>query len=90
MKRGWVMTALLTTLIYPLLYGEAHRWGPNFYLPTSLAVVRNVVLITATVRWLLQNREKRRQSTRQVVASVPGRPPRRALSGVAPTGLSNA
>ena len=90
MRRGWVVAALLTTLIYPLLYGEAHRWGPSFYLPTSLAVVRNVVLIAATVGWLLEQLHERRKATHQVVATVPTDPALRALSAVAPTGASNA
>jgi hypothetical protein len=53
LRRGWLAAALLTTLVYPVLYVEAQRWGPGFYLPTFVAMVRNVVLIVATVQWLL-------------------------------------
>ena len=51
--------ALLTTLIYPLLYGEALDFGPSYYLPTAIAVVRNVVLLAVTVAWLLQQLQLR-------------------------------
>ncbi len=54
MRRGWAAVALLTTLIYPLLYGEAADFGPSYYLPTAIAVVRNVVLLAVTVAWLLE------------------------------------
>lgn len=54
LRRGWVVTALLTTLVYPVLYGEAHAWGPGFYWATSVALVRNGVLLVATLTWLLE------------------------------------
>ena len=61
MRRGWAAVALLTTLIYPLLYGEAADFGPNFYLPTAVAVVRNIVLLAATAVWLLRQLQLHRE-----------------------------
>jgi hypothetical protein len=61
MRRGWVAVALLTTLIYPLLYGEAADFGPSYYLPTAMAVVRNVVLLAVTVAWLLEQLQLHRE-----------------------------
>ena len=52
LRRGWLAAAALTTLVYPLLYVEANQFGPGYYLPTSAALVRNVVLLAATALWL--------------------------------------
>ncbi len=54
LRRGWVAAAALTSVVYPLLYTEAHIWGPGFYLATATAGVRNAVLIVATVGWLIE------------------------------------
>ena len=62
MRRGWAAVALLTTLIYPLLYGEAADFGPSFYLPTAVAVVRNMVLLAATAIWLLRQLQLHRET----------------------------
>jgi hypothetical protein len=62
MRRSWVLAALLSTLIYPLLYGEAHAWGPSMYLPTAVAVVRNGVLVVATATWFVQELRVRRKA----------------------------
>jgi len=35
-----------------VLYAEAHGAGPSYYLPTAVALVRNAVLLVATVFWL--------------------------------------
>ncbi len=66
MRRGWVVAAALTALIYPVLYAEAHMLGPSFYLPTAVAVVRNAVLVIATLAWL---REQLRAHQEQSIAS---------------------
>lgn len=61
LRAGWLSAAALTMLVYPLLYMEAFRYGPGYYLPTIAAAVRNAVLIVATARWLHE----------QLKASVP-------------------
>ena len=55
MRRGWLAAALLTTFVFPVLYFQAYG-GPSsgFYLPTVVAVVRNVVLVVATVQWFCE------------------------------------
>jgi hypothetical protein len=72
-RRGWILVALLTTLIYPVLYGEAHAFGPGFYWATTAALVRNAVLLVATLTWLLEQlfqvRRFERQATSQEAAS---------------------
>jgi hypothetical protein len=67
MRRGWVLAAVLTALVYPLLYGEAHTWGPSFYLPTAVAVARNLVLVAATAGWFLEQLRLRCESPVEVV-----------------------
>ena len=52
-RRGWLAVALLTTLVFPVLYGEAHAFGPGFFWATTVATVRNAVLVVATLSWLL-------------------------------------
>lgn len=52
LRKGWVATATLTTLVFPFLYIEANVVGPGHYLATIGAVVRNVVLLGSTVCWL--------------------------------------
>ena len=64
MRRGWVTAAILTTIVFPLLYGEAHAWGPGFYFPTILAMVRNIVLLVATINWFLEQLRLRERDTR--------------------------
>jgi hypothetical protein len=59
-RRGWVAAAALTTAVYPLFYGEAHLWGPSFYLPTAAAALRNAVFVVATVAWLREQLRARR------------------------------
>lgn len=60
LRRGWMLAALLTTAVYPVLYLEAYAWGPGYYLPTATAAVRNIVLIGATVGWFVERlRDKR-------------------------------
>ena len=61
LRRGWVLAALLTTAVYPVLYLEGHAWGPGYYLATGTAVVRNAVLIVATVGWFLERLRDKRQ-----------------------------
>ncbi len=50
----WIAAAVLTTLVYPVSYalvspGLLHSYA----LPTELAALRNVLLLTGTVRWYL-------------------------------------
>ena len=53
MRRGWLTVALLTTVVFPVLYAEAHAFGPGFFWATTVATVRNAVLVVATLSWLL-------------------------------------
>jgi len=68
-RRGWVAVAGLTTLVYPLLYGEAHTLGPDFYVPTAVALVRNALLLGATAFWL---REQLRPGHQVETDGLPG------------------
>jgi len=52
LRRGWLAAAALTTLVYPFLFIEAALVGHGFYPATAASLVRNVVLIVATARWL--------------------------------------
>jgi hypothetical protein len=61
LRRGWVAAAALTTLVYPFLYAEASLWGPGYALATVAALVRNAVLVVATISWL---REQARTGSR--------------------------
>ena len=85
LRRGWVAAALLTTLVYPVLYEEALQWGPGFYLPTFVAMVRNVVLIVATVQWLLWQLRLSRETSHETVAAVSTHAFADALSEPAPS-----
>ncbi len=70
-RRGWLAVALLTTLVDPLLYGEAHAFGPGFFWATTAATVRNAVLVVATVSWFLGQLQMGRLN-QQVVCEDPG------------------
>ena len=35
LRRDWLAAALLTTLVFPVLYGEAYAFGPGFFGPNS-------------------------------------------------------
>jgi hypothetical protein len=70
MRKGWVAAALLTTLVYPVLYAEAHAWGPGFYLPTAIAGVRNVVLVLATALWFHEQLRLRHESRCEPVEEI--------------------
>ena len=85
LRRGWVAAALLTTLVYPVLYEEALQWGPGFYLPTLLAMVRNVVLIVATVQWLLWQLRLSRETSHESEVAVSTHAFADALSEPAPS-----
>jgi hypothetical protein len=52
MRRGWVVAAVLTALVYPVLYSDAIVSVLGYDLATTAAAVRNGVLLVATVRWL--------------------------------------
>ena len=66
MRRGWLAAALLTTLVYPVLYAEAHAFGPGFFWATTVAAVRNAVLAVATLSWLLGQLQARHLQKRAV------------------------
>ncbi len=51
LRPGWVASAALTTLIYPVLYGLHALFGYSFYFATAGGALRNTVLIVATARW---------------------------------------
>ena len=51
-RRGWLVAAGLTTLVFPFLYIEAATLGPGYYAATATAAVRNAVLVVTTVLWL--------------------------------------
>ena len=61
-RKGWVVAALLTTFVFPVLYFQAYG-GPSsgFYLPTVVAVVRNIVLVVATVQWFREQLRPQRE-----------------------------
>jgi hypothetical protein len=52
LRRGWLASAALSTFVFPLSFFEAAYFGPGYYVATGAAVVRNAVLLIATVRWL--------------------------------------
>jgi hypothetical protein len=52
LRRGWVVAAALTTLVFPFLFIEAGLLGHGYYPATIVSLLRNTVLIVATVRWL--------------------------------------
>jgi hypothetical protein len=85
-RRGWVVAALLTTLVYPLLYVEANSWGPGFYLPTAVAMARNVVLLVATTLWLLEQLRLNRATRSAPVGEIRSPTPPKAVATVAPSG----
>ena len=70
LRRGWVAAAALTSLVYPVLYTEAHIWGPGFYLATATAGVRNVVLIVSTVGWLVERLREHRSHPETVAEQL--------------------
>jgi hypothetical protein len=53
LRRGWVAAAALTTVVFPfLILFETVNTPYAFYPAAAVSVVRNLVLIVATVRWL--------------------------------------
>ena len=70
-RRGWLAAALLTTLVYPVLYGEAHAFGPGFLWATAAATVRNAVLVFATLSWFLGQLQAK-HVRRHAVCEEPG------------------
>jgi hypothetical protein len=53
LRQGWIATATLTTVIYPVLYGLHSLFGYSLYFATAGGVLRNTVLIVASTRWLV-------------------------------------
>lgn len=82
LRRGWVAVAVLTTAVYPLLYVEAHTWGPSFYLPTAAAALRNAILIVSTACWLKEQLNGRQTRGEQVMetSAEPAHPLGRAYA----------
>ena len=64
LRRGWLVAAALSTVVYPLLYLEADLAGPSFYFPTAIAGVRNVVLLVTTALWLREQLAEHRSAAR--------------------------
>ena len=52
LRRGWLIAACLTTVVFPFLYFEANFIGPDHYVPTAVAGLRNIVLLVSTLSWL--------------------------------------
>ncbi len=52
LRRGWAAAAALTTLVFPFLFIEAGLLGHGYYPAAAVSLVRNAVLIVATVKWL--------------------------------------
>lgn len=83
LKRGWLATAALTTVVYPLLYAEAQDWGPGYYLPTSVAVLRNALFVATTCAWLWQ--QLRTTKAPQRATAVPSTGPRHGAPEALPS-----
>lgn len=72
LRRSWLAAAALTTVVYPFMYYEASYVGPGYYGATSVAVVRNAVLVAGTLAWFVgQVRQGKAASTGPVEARVP-------------------
>ena len=85
-RRGWLAAALLTTLVYPVLYGEAHAFGPGFFWATTVAMVRNAVLLVATVSWLVEQLRLRDETRLESTDEVRAESLRTAFSPASPAG----
>jgi len=53
LRRGWVATAAVTTLIYPVLYASHALFGYSFYFATAAGALRNSLLIVTSTQWLV-------------------------------------
>jgi len=72
LRRGWLAAGVLTTLTFPVLFileGEGFV-GHGYYLATGSALVRNVVLIVATVSWAREQLRARQASVARATAPV--------------------
>lgn len=74
-RRGWVVAAGLTTVVYPLLWFEASDLGPSFLVPTAVAGLRDGVLVVATALWLRAELAASRRPSVTAVATVATGPP---------------
>jgi len=52
LRRGWVGTALLTTLVYPVAWGLTQHYHWPVAVPLAVGGFRNVVFVAATAVWL--------------------------------------
>jgi len=52
LRRGWVATAVLTTLVYPVSWGLTQHFHWPVSVPLAMGGVRNAVFIAATATWL--------------------------------------
>ncbi len=62
-RRGWLVVAGLTTIVFPFMFFEAYVLGPAYYLPTAVAGLRNVVLLVSTLSWLREQLASSPQKT---------------------------
>jgi hypothetical protein len=54
LRRGWVAAAVLTTLVYPVLYAKDGPFGQhNLYVATVAGALRNTALLVASAIWLV-------------------------------------
>lgn len=52
LRRGWLASAALTTLVYPVAFRLDPLLGSTMMLAAAMAIARNVVLLGATLSWL--------------------------------------
>ena len=91
LRRGWLIAAGLTTVVFPFLYFEANVIGPDHYAPTAVAGLRNVVLLVSTLWWLREQLAATRSaaSTSDSLLTI-GPPATRARRGAALFGAARA
>lgn len=64
LRRGWLTTALLTTLVYPVSWALTEGLHWSFLLPATLGGLRNVVFLAATGAWLAEALRRGRDAER--------------------------
>jgi hypothetical protein len=74
LRRGWLAAGALSTLVYPFLYMEKAYFGPGYYFATTGSLVRNAVLLVATVCWVREQLQARQAATTPIHAPVVERP----------------
>ena len=81
-----MVAALLTTLVYPLLYVEANSWGPGFYLPSAVAMPLQRRAPRRHNSWLLEQLRLNRATRSAPVGEIRSPTPPKAVATVAPSG----